>query len=136
MCKRILNNKKCITCIEVFLVLYIIVAGFFIYKIINDRITYLSRVKTLEEIYIPSESISDSLILKNNKNSRKIPLNKLINKIKLPILISDFDKNINAILLDGKVFVKMYKEFPEINNFGNINKMPELTEPYIKTIDL
>jgi len=138
MGKKILNNKKCIICIEVFLVLYMMVAGFFIFKIINDRITYLSRDKTINEVYIdiPSDSIKDSYIFRNKKSKREISLYKLMNKIGSTVYISDFYKDINDRLLDGKMFVKMYKEFSVIDIFRNIKQLPKLTGYYIQTIGL
>jgi len=65
-----LNNKKYITLIEVFLVLYILVGGFFIFKILNDRIKYLSRNNAIDETYIvlPPDNIKESFIQKNQKN--------------------------------------------------------------------
>jgi len=67
--KNMLNNKKYITLIEVFLVLYVIAGGFFIFKIINDRIKYLSRNNPIDAAYIdvPIDDIKESFILKNQK---------------------------------------------------------------------
>jgi len=138
MGKKILNNKKCIICIEAFLVLYMIVAGFFIFKIINDRIKYLSRNNTLNEVYIdiPSDSIKESYIFRNKKSKREILLNKLVNKTGSTVRMSDFYKDVNESLLDGRMFIKMYKEFSVIDIFRTIKQLPELTGYYIQTIDL
>ena len=62
-----LNNKKYITCIEIFLVIYILVGGFFIFKILNDRIKYLNRNITIEGAYVTSGNIKESFIVRNKK---------------------------------------------------------------------
>ena len=182
-----LNNKKYITLIQVFLVLYIIAGGIFIFKIINDRIAYLSRNNTIDEAYIdlPSDNIKESFILKNKKNKldgilisenldtlqldnvvdkkhtmllssslgynektqiqlkiedelnyskdanvlidynkqsqREISLCKRINKIKSTIYISDFDKELNDMLLGSSMVLKMYKEFSTIDFLDLLN---------------
>jgi len=68
-----MNNKKYITLIEVLLIIYIIVGGIFIFKILNNRITYLSRNNTTEEAYIDfsSRNIKESIILGNEINKKE-----------------------------------------------------------------
>ena len=93
-----LNNKKYITCIEIFLVIYILVGGFFIFKIVNDRITYLNRNISREGAYIDFTS--------NNKKESFIVRNKKVKTY--DILISD---NVDTLQLDNVVDKNNTKSF-------------------------
>jgi len=93
-----LNNKKYITCIEIILVIYIIVGGFFIFKILNDRITYLNRNITrkgsyIEGVYINStpDNKKESFILKSKKvNNDDISISENVDTLQLDNVV---DKN-------------------------------------------
>jgi len=63
-----LKNKKIVTLIEVFLVLYIIAGGIFIFKILNNRIAYLSRNNIIGESYMDHtpDNVKESFIVRNN----------------------------------------------------------------------
>ena len=88
-----LNNKKYITCIEIFLVLYILVGGFFIFKILNDRISYLNRNITREGTYtdLTSDNIKESFIVRNkNVNPDDILVSDNVDNLQLDNVV---DKN-------------------------------------------
>ncbi len=198
---KMLNNKKYTKWIEVFLVICILVGGIFSFKILNDRITSLSRNNTIYKAYIDLAlgNIKESFILRNKKikleeilisengdtlklsdvvgknntmfflssslacnecnqiqlqivdelnysknanviivfnkqSQREISLYKRMNKIRSTVYISDFDNDLNDILIDGPILLKMNKEFSVIDIFRPIKQLPELTRDYIQTI--
>ena len=107
---------------------------FFLFSILGFNDCTQIRFKIVDELNYSKDA--NVIMVCNKQSQREISLYKRINNIKSTIYISDFDNDVNDLLLGGPILLKRYKDFSVIDNFSHIYQLPELTRYYIQTIGL